>query len=301
MPEEYHNSAYAAPVAPDTSYNAWARSRGIAAGQTSGLAYWINSKLPSNQALYQSWKTQKENEYNKAMADWQTFMSLPATQKSLYQEADYNANYANPGSISAGNPGSYVTPEDAGPGQDIMSFFREAIPMAIQMASGIQGLQMGAAQLAGKKIENSFLGRILGAKGSILEHQGQAANLQVLKLLQELMGDVKTPDGTELASSQVLRWLNGVISDFDDSKYPGGLDEAIMSYISQGPYAKKFSADISNVLQKTQKLSTDQQLAELKKVWQGNENEWQEFQKGMQGASTFMSILGAFISLMKMF
>lgn len=301
MPEEYHNSAYAAPVAPDTSYNAWARSRGIAAGQTSGLAYWINSKLPSNQAQYQSWKTQKENEYNKVLADWQTQMSLPATQKALYEEAGYNANYASPGSISAGNPGSYVTPEDAGPGQDIMSFFREALPMAIQMANGILGLQMGAAQLAGKKIENSFLGRILGAKGSILEHQGQAANLQVMKLLQELMGDVKTPDGSELASSQVLRWLNGLTADLDLTKYPGGLDEALMSYISQGPYAKKFSADLSNVLQKTQKLSTDQQLAELKKIWQGNENDWQQFQKSMQGASSFMSVLMMFISLISKF
>lgn len=299
MPEEY--TQYSAPVAPDTSYNVWARSKGIAAGQTSGLAYWINSKLPSNQAQYQSWKAQKENEYNKALADWQTYMTLPQTQKALYEDAGFNSNYTNPGSIAAGSPGSYSLPESSGPGSDIMGFLGEALPMAIQMASGIQSLQMGAATLAGKKIENSFLSRILGAKGSILEHQGQAANLQVLKMLQELMGGVKTPDGSESATSQVLRWLNGVTGDLDVSKYPGGLDEAMMDYISKGPYAQKFSADVQNVLARTNKLSVDQQLAELKKVWQGNENDWQEFSKGMKNASAFISILMSIVSFIKMF
>lgn len=277
-----------APVAPDTSYDAWARSRGIASGQTSGFHYWLNSILPSNRAAYQSWKTQQENAYNSTFADWQTYISSPEFQKQAFTSAGYNANYADPSSITPGSPGSYSTPDSAGPqGEDLPAYLASAFQTAMQFASGIQSLQMGAQEIAGKKIENSFLGTILGKKSNLLSVQTQAAQQQLNKVLAELYGAENTP--------QVVRWLNGITSDIDFAKHPGGADELLAGFLKDGPYSRLLGANINKVLAQSGKLTAEETLTQLKSTFQGTENEWQEFEKGYRATSGILRFLFSLI------
>lgn len=279
-----------APVAPDTSYNAWARSRGIAAGQTSGLAYWLNSKLPSNRAAYESWKTKQENQYNQDLANWQTFINSPEFQKLAYTSAGYNANYADPSAISPGSPGSYQTSEAAGPqGSDLPTALMSTIQTALQVASGIQGLQMGATEIAGKKIENSFLATLLGKKSNLLSVQTQAGQLSLQKLMTDLFGAENVP--------KVVQWLNGYTDDIDTNKYKAGAEQLIAEFLKDGPYSKMLGANLNKVAAQTSKMTTEEQLTELKKTFQGNENEWQEFEKGYRATSGVLGVIMQFVQL----
>lgn len=285
-PYATQTSIPSAPVAPDTSYRAFKPM----SGQESPFVYWLNSKLPSNRMAYESWKTRKENEYNQQLADWQTYITSPEFQKQAYTAAGYNANYADPSAISAGSPGTYTTPGSAGaPGEDLPSMISQGIQTAMQIASGIQSLQMGSQELQGKKIENSFLGQILGKKSNLLSYQTQAAQVGLQKTLAELFGAENVP--------QVVNWLNGITGDIDLKLHPGGAEEMMSTFLVNGPYAKMLGANLSNIEARTKKLSTDEQLAELKKTWQGNENDWQEFEKQFRAGTGFLNILMAFLRL----
>ncbi len=224
--------SYSPPVAPDTSRQAYDAASGP---RTDGynfkpgwsplgttLGWWFNSRKNRN---YEQWKLNLENEYDRAYSEWQTYMSSPEAQKQAYESADYNANYADPGSMSPASPGSYQHIEEDPARDNVMSLFQNLF----SVIQGIQGLQSGALDIQHKEIENSWLDRLLGtqydqssSKVHLISQQTDNAELMYHKLL----ASVFAPEDFEKYLS--IDWQG-------QNQWPGvGLGEML----ARGPLAK---------------------------------------------------------------
>lgn len=289
-----------APLAPDVSKEAYDRyiygdnySSEFDFSHT--LDWWFSA---SKNRRYNAWKQEQQAAYNKAYTDWETYVNSYAAQKEALESAGYNPNYTGLSSTAgqAGSPGQFTAPDD--PSGNGAANVIASIGDILGLISGVQGIQQASQLIRRQGIENSFLEESLGldmdlkrGQKSSIGYQNQAAMLTLQKTLFELFGDQTVPGTNETASQAVGRWLAGFTGDIDRKRYPGGLDEIMAAMVVNGPYAKQFKAKTDAYEATIKSKDAQTALTELKKTWQGTENEWQEFSKGFKVLYPIMQFL----------
>lgn len=244
---------YSPPVAPDTSKAAYDAASGpriennnykpgwSPLGTT--LGWWFNAEKNRN---YEQWKLNQENEYNRALAAWQTYMSSPEAQKEAYESAGFNSNYTNPSSMSGASPGSYQHIEQ----DDALNNIGSMLSLAGQVA-GLSSQSIGDVM---NIINTASEVKTRAVDRNTKSLANQVTSLGLWKLAGELF-DQKDLDN-------VMTWLSGGVVDIDSNKYPQGLNQYLTDAFKTGPFfkgleskikltdeqRKKFSADIDNLI-----------------------------------------------------
>lgn len=263
--------SYSPPVAPDVSraaYDAASGSRTDGYNYKPGwsplgttLGWWFNARKNRD---YESWKLQKENEYNRALAEWQTFMSSPAAQKTAFKDAGYNSNYADPSQMSPASPGTYQHTE-VDPAKDNIMSLAQSI---FSMISGIQSLQSGALDIKHKEIENEYLGEFLTGRNSNQRIQGALgqqsldnAQMQWLKLV-----------GSLFSGDDIQRFIDESISgtafwSSKDRKEGNMSDWSLSEALMRGPFTKGLDLNNQKIDEMIEQLGLknliDQPLADM--------------------------------------
>lgn len=172
------------PEYPDVSYQRWRNIYGGPSATRLGSALYAWTQGSPN---YETWRTNHLDAYNAAWSKYNAWASSPAGHRSQNEAAGYNVNYSDT-PTSQGSPLSY---QDVNP-QSGASEMAQGLSGLMSLFTGIQGLQATAANIAGKKLENTLLGekiksqviqnkwldRTLGFKSFGLGYQADYRRLQ---------------------------------------------------------------------------------------------------------------------------
>ena len=227
-----------APQAPDTSRAAYDAQSGSNYSIANKMLGWIFN-MRKNQS-YERWKLNKENAYNKALQDYETWMQTPEVAGELYDAAGYNRNYAALGSNvgQVGSPGSYTTPEESNRVDplsligSLLSFGSQEVDMVSKGVSTYMNVLQGLDTLKTTRQNRS----INGLKNDLTQ-----------MTLYKLMTQLFNPQDLELVDS----WIKGGVIDVD-AKTRGemaklGVNDPLYLFLSRGPLRSQTRAETSGL------------------------------------------------------
>lgn len=139
------------PEYPDVSYAKWREtqtSSKIGPRALASFDAWVRGN-PN----YETWRINQLDQYNSRMSAYNTWLLTGAGLAASAESGNYNKSYFDGGSASA-SPLQY---QDVNPGSGA-SEMAQGLSGLMSLLSGVQGLRMASAQIAGKSLENQLLG-----------------------------------------------------------------------------------------------------------------------------------------------
>lgn len=285
MAQNQISDTFAYPVAPDTSraaYDWYLYNQGGQVGMSpdqAGLAntldWWFSG---SKNRSYESWKLQQENEYNAALANYQSSLETPAAKRAMQEAAGYNMNYSNDAASfqGAASPGTYTAPMGT-PGLQGL----EGIGQIIGFLTQLQTLETGEIENKTKLQELDFAKQLFPiqksgeySKVTNLDLENNLKNLLVAKTMASLFNPEDIPIITNQFASGMTNW-----------GYDSYMDSLVRA-LKEGPFVQSLgkSLDIS-----------DEQIRKLMA-----EAGIKEQEEGLYSLGKGVSMIAPFLRLMMM-
>lgn len=247
MAQNQTSDTFAYPVAPDTSraaYDWYLYHQGGDVGMSpdqAGLAntldWWFSG---AKNRAYESWKLQQENEYNAALANYQSSLETPAAKRAMLEAAGYNMNYSNDAASfqGAASPGTYTAPMGT-PGLQGL----EGIGQIIGFLTQLQTLETGEIENKTKLQELDFAKQLFPiqksneyTKGVNMDLETTLRNMAISKAMAALFNPEDIPLITEHFATGITNW-----------GYDSYMDTLVRA-LKEGPFVQSLgkSLDISD-------------------------------------------------------